>query len=97
MSLWNDIKGWFDKEEPQQEVASEPQQTTDISELFIEVCTDIGIGSKTLNQTQATEKFVVWYEGPSDTESIKKSLVDFVKTDMAINSKFIRAMKRLKT
>ena len=102
MSLWNNIKDWFDKEEPQQkpeQPAGEAAQVVEersIEELFLEVCVDIGIGSKILNQTQATEKFVAWYEGPADTESIKKSLVNFVKTDMAINSKFIRAMKRLK-
>ena len=82
MNLWNNIKGWFDNEKPPQKPeqlvgeAAQAAEERSIEELFLEVCVDIGIGGKILKQTQATEKFVAWYKGPKDTESIKKSLID---------------------
>ena len=64
--------------------------SADVKELFIEICNDRSVGSKILEQTQAVEKFVAWYDGPVDKESILNSLNEFLLCDDVNDSKLGR-------
>ena len=65
MSLWNNVKSWFNSSE-----SSEDRNKVNISEVFVKVCTDNGCGSKPLEQTNATQLFKQWYEGDGSEEDI---------------------------
>jgi|9_EtaG_2_1085328.scaffolds.fasta_scaffold09051_3 hypothetical protein len=58
-----------------------------VAEIFESICKKAGLGSKFLEGLSATDKFVEWYEGPADEESIRASLAEFKITDTAINAK----------
>jgi len=85
MSLWNNIKGWFDNEEPQQkpeQPAGEAAQVVEeqsVEELFVEACTTLGIGSKILAKTGATKKFAAWYTGPHNVADIIVAISAFIE------------------
>ena len=64
-----------------------------MQELFIEVCTDLGIGQKILDSTDAVSKFEEWYTGEANKQSVLDSIKDFVNSDSAINAKFQRSLK----
>jgi len=59
-----------------------------VGELFLEVCTEAGLGSRVLAATNAVEKFEKWYTGALDKESVRASIEEFKKTDAAVNAKF---------
>lgn len=68
-------------------VEVEEQPSQDIAELFESVCAQIGLGDKFTKGLGATQKFVDWYDGPADEESIRQSLSEFKLTDPAIGAK----------
>ena len=63
------------------------EEEVSVSEIFESICKQAGLGSKFLEGLSATEKFVEWYDGPANEESIRKSLAEFKKTSPAINAK----------
>ncbi len=67
------------------EVEEEPEQ--DIAELFESVCAKLGLGDKFTKGLGATQKFVDWYDGSADEESVRLALAEFKLTDPAINAK----------
>ena len=79
MSLWNDIKGWFDKKEPQKDTKPLTQEKT-IDTIFDEVCFELGIGSKILAQTSAKEKFCAWYSGPCNKKDAMSAMPSFLES-----------------
>ena len=69
------------------EEVQEPEQ--DIADLFLEVCADLGIGSKIIEQTNAVELFVSWYDGDATKEQVRNSLLTFISlTGGQVNAKF---------
>jgi hypothetical protein len=78
------------REEPTPCVVEEERS---IEELFLEVCGDLGIGTKVIDSTDALEKFEDWYTGPTNKESVSGSMGEFIKTDSVINAKFQRFVK----
>jgi hypothetical protein len=69
------------------------EEECSVVELFLEVCTEAGVGSRILDSTNAVEKFEDWYTGPASKESIAASLKEFIKTDSVINAKLQRFVK----
>ena len=63
------------------------EEEVSVAEIFESICKQAGLGSKFLEGLSATEKFVEWYEGPVNEESIRESLAEFKKTSPAINAK----------
>ena len=89
MSLWNNVKSWFNSSE-----SSEDRNKVNISEVFVKVCTDTGCGSKPLEQTNATQLFKQWYEGDGSEEDILNSMPSFMAEHPAVNAKLTRFFKR---
>lgn len=58
-----------------------------VAEIFEGICKQAGLGGKFLDGLGATEKFVEWYDGAADEESIRASFAEFKITDPAINAK----------
>ena len=56
----------------------EAEEEKSVEEVFREVCTSLGIGSKNLDKVDAVELFSCWYEGPVNFESVKASLPEFL-------------------
>ena len=66
----------------------------DVADLFLEVCSDLGIGSKVIEQTNAVELFVIWYDGGATKVEVQNSLATFVKvTGGQVNAKLGRFVK----
>lgn len=65
----------------------EEEPTEDIADLFESVCAQLGLGDKFTKGLDATQKFVDWYDGSADEESIRLALSEFKLTDPAINAK----------
>jgi hypothetical protein len=63
------------------------EDDTSIAEIFEGICKQAGLGGKFLEGLSATEKFVEWYDGAADEESIRASLAEFKTIDPAINAK----------
>lgn len=63
------------------------EDNSSVAEIFESICKQAGLGSKFLEGLNATEKFVEWYSGDADEESIRASLTAFKITDPAINAK----------
>ena len=55
----------------------EEEPTEDIADLFESVCAQLGLGEKFTKGIGATQKFVDWYDGPADEESVRQALPDF--------------------
>ena len=89
MSLWNNVKSWFNSSE-----SSENRTKVNISEVFVKVCTDNGCGSKPLEQTNATQLFKQWYEGDGSEEDILNSMPSFMAEHPAVNAKLTRFFKK---
>ena len=63
------------------------EEDSPVAQIFESICKQAGLGGKFLEGLSATEKFVEWYEGDADEESIRASLAEFKTTDPAINAK----------
>ncbi len=63
------------------------EDVSSVAEIFEGICKQAGLGGKFLEGLSATEKFVAWYDGAADEESIRASLAEFKTTDPAINAK----------
>ena len=76
MSLWNNIKGWFDNEEPQQkpeQPAGEAAQVVEqqsVEKLFEQMCIDAGVHPSILRKTDAVKLFCHWYDGDGSRKCI---------------------------
>ena len=55
----------------------EEEPTEDIAELFESVCAQIGLGEKFTKGIGATQKFIDWYDGSADEESVRQALSKF--------------------
>jgi hypothetical protein len=74
------------------EEVQEPEQ--DIADLFLEVCADLGIGSKIIEQTGAVELFISWYDGDATKVEVQNSLATFIsETGGQVNAKLSRFVK----
>ena len=96
--LWNWLVGKTSSSPKLTLVEEEPtpcvvEEERSIEELFLEVCGDLGIGTKLIDSTGALEKFEDWYTGPANKESVSDSMEQFVKIDGALNAKFQRFVK----
>ena len=97
MSLWNDIKGWFDKEEPQQkpeqpageaaQVVETPNNLT-AAELFEKMCLESGVGVENLRKSRAIQLFSDWYVGSADRNQIALCYEQFKNAHPIIQKKF---------
>jgi len=74
-ALWNKLRGIEQQERP----AASATPSPNISELFEEICADVGCGSKILKQTNAVELFVEWYDGPANKEAILECIPLFMR------------------
>jgi len=63
------------------------EDDSSVAEIFEGICKQAGLGGKFLEGLSATEKFVAWYDGTADEESVRASLAEFKTTDPAINAK----------
>jgi len=86
MSLWRRLKSLISIKNS----ATEEVIQKSIEELFLEACAIHGIGQKVIEQTEATEKFINWYQGPANLEDVKKSIPLFIKTDGKVSAKMGR-------
>ena len=82
MSLWNDIKGWFDKEEqvvkreqPAGEAAPVIPDRAEVRQIYNNVCLETNMGTRVLKN--AREAFLNWYTGPANEENIKQCMCKF--------------------
>ncbi len=75
------------------ECCDEPEEQLSVQELFIEVCTDLGIGQKILDSTDAVSKFEEWYTGEVNKQSILDSIKDFADSDGVVNVKFQQPLR----
>ena len=75
-------------------VVAEEEPELDVADLFLEVCSDLGIGSKIIEQTNAVELFVCWYDGEPDKQQVQNSFATFVEvTGGQVNAKLGRFVK----
>ena len=94
MSLWNNINGWFDNEEPQQkpeQPAGPPPQVVEeqsVEELFEQMCSESGVAPENLRKTKAVQLFSDWYVGPTDRDQIAKCYEQFKNAHPIIQKKF---------
>ena len=68
-----------------EEVQDEP-----IEEIFVRVCANHGVGLKILEQTNAVQLFVEWFEGDATDECVLGCIPQFMKEYAPINAKFQR-------
>jgi hypothetical protein len=93
MSLWNDIKGWFDKEEPQQKPeqpageAAPHNLSTKI--LFKEILKEAGVKQSHIERYNLIELFDEWYTGEAKKENIRDSIGEFKTKNPAVNAGYI--------
>ena len=99
MSLWNDIKGWFDKEEPQQkpeqpagEGAPAVEQQS-VEDLFMEICIGNGLRAREARKSGLIDEFVTWYTGPQNKKSILNCLGSFVENNEVAKRKITGTWK----
>ena len=89
---------WFDKVKSLFSSDSEPSEPAieqnDVEQAFLNVCTNAGLGSKILDNTNAVELFKEWYEGDGSEEDILNCMCDFMRDHPRVNAKFQRAFKR---
>ena len=89
---------WFDKVKSLFSSDSEPSESAieqnDVEQAFLNVCTNAGLGSKILDNTNAVELFKEWYEGDGSEEDILNCMRDFMRDHPRINAKFQRVFKR---
>jgi len=90
MSLWNDIKGWFDKEESQQkpeqpagEVATATLNRAEIRQIYNNVCLEAGMSSRIFKNARGA--FLDWYTGRANEEDIKECMCKFKQSHEHIN------------
>ena len=65
-----------------------------MEQAFLNVCTDAGLGSKILDQTNGVELFKAWYEGDGSEQDILESIPSFMESHPVVNAKFTRFFKR---
>ena len=90
MSLWNDIKGWFDKEEqvvkpeqPAGEAAPAAPNRAEVRQMYNNVCLEAKISTRIFKN--ARDAFLDWYTGPADEESIRECMCKFKQSHKHIN------------
>jgi|TARA_R110000824_G_scaffold17272_7_gene70352 hypothetical protein len=89
MSWFSKIKSLFSSDS---EIEEETQN--DVEQAFLNVCTDAGLGSKILDQTNGVELFKAWYEGDGSEQDILESIPSFMESHPVVNAKFTRFFKR---
>ena len=100
MSLWNNIKGWFDKEQkvteadltpakPEQPAGEAAQHVEgeSVEELFKKICADNGMRAREANKSGLVSEFVAWYQGAQNRQSILNSLESFKNFSDVANRK----------
>ena len=89
MSWFSKIKSLFSSDS---EIEEETQN--DVEQAFLNVCTDAGLGSKIVDQTNGVELFKAWYEGDGSEQDILESIPSFMESHPVVNAKFTRFFKR---
>ena len=97
MSLWNDIKGWFDSEEKNTQppkLTSMPKSTIEINEssikeIFAKILNDGGVNPKHIERYDLIERFALWYQGAANHADISAAIPDFKNEFPRINSSSI--------
>ena len=89
MSWFSKIKSLFSSDS---EIEEKTQN--DVEQAFLNVCTDAGLGSKILDQTNGVELFKAWYEGDGSEQDILESIPSFMESHPVVNAKFTRFFKR---
>jgi len=90
MSLWNNIKDWFDdnkkpeSKEIQVEAKKEVVETksvdkAQIERLFFKVCIEAKIPKRVFRN--ASVPFLEWYSGDADEKLIQESICEFLKSN----------------
>ena len=69
MSWFSKIKSLFSSDS---EIEEETQN--DVEQAFLNVCTDAGLGSKILDQTNGVELFKAWYDASYKSKGISNVL-----------------------
>ena len=95
MSLWNDIKDWFDKEEPQQK----PEQPagegaaivekSSVEQIFVELLKESKVKQSNIEKFKIVELFVDWYQGDANENSVKEAISDFKLEHPRLNANYI--------
>ena len=86
MSLWNNIKDWFDKEQPTGEVASHGIST---KILFKEILKEAGVKQRHIERYNLIDLFDAWYTGEANEENIRASLSDFRTEHPSVNAGYV--------
>ena len=68
-------------------------QSDSIEEIFVRVCSNQGVGSKTLEQINATRLFAEWFTGEATDECVLGCIPEFLETHSAVNAKLQRFFK----
>mgnify|MGYP001253478545 FL=1 len=95
MSLWNDIKDWFDKEEPQQKPeqpageAAAPTDKSSVEQIFVELLKNSKVKQSNIENFKIVELFVDWYQGDANQDSIKEAISDFKLEHPRLNARYI--------
>ena len=94
MSLWNDIKGWFDSEEPQQKPeqpageAAQAVKEQSVEELFTEMLLSAGVPHHLGRNHNPVSKFCNWYDGDGTRACIAECFEKFKAEHPLIQKKF---------
>ena len=91
MSQFDKVKSLFSSDSEPSDPAIEQN---DVEQAFLNVCTNAGLGSKILDNTNAIELFKEWYEGDGSEEDILNCMRDFMRDHPRVNAKFQRVFKR---
>ena len=68
-----------------EEVQNEP-----IEQIFVRVCANHGVGLKILEQTNAVQLFVEWFDGDATDECVLGCIPEFMSHYPSVNAKFQR-------
>ena len=95
MSLWDNIRGWFAKEEPQQPAGETAQivEGQSVEDLFFEICVDNGLRAREARKSGLVEEFVKWYTGDQNRKSILQSLDSFIEINEVAKRKITGTWK----
>jgi len=89
MTLWNNIRNWFDNEKVEAaSVPVEAQQSLSVAELFHQMCIEAGVHKNTLRKTNACQLFVEWYDGDGTRQCIADCFEKFKTQHPLIQKRF---------
>jgi len=96
MNLLKQLWNWLVKKTstaPELAVVEEEEPVESVSEIFVRVCADHGIGLTLLEKHNAIELFVEWFDGDQTYDCILGCMRRFMQDHPIINAKFMRFFK----